>query len=523
MNTFLIIFSLAAILAGGLFSLERQLQMLQQNSYFAKRYFGWLKGAFSFKTVVSIAFAAAEVLLSAFELYIPLALVSAVSLLRIPAALKGRKNSIKPLVFTKRVNRMYFTAAALGMILGVLAFFADNFIAWAVFAAYANILPLACFATLFLTKPAEIIISNRFVKDAEKRLSDMPQLKTIGVTGSFGKTSVKYILGRMLNEKYNTLITPENFNTPMGIVRTVREKLEPQHEIFVAEMGAKKVGDIKELCEIAKPDTGIITSVGYQHLDTFGSIENIISTKFELADYVSAAGGTMFLNTDNDYIREKSAEYKFISYGTRGDADYTAQNIKYDRNGLKFEILKCSDGTVIPIHSKLLGEHNALNITGAAAVASEFGVSAKEITSAAASLKAPPHRLELKSYVGGSLLIDDAYNSNPSGCLSAARVLGSFEGMKRIIVTPGLVELGEKEEECNRRLGEEAAKNADIIIFVGKKRSRPLIEGVKKTDFDQSNLYVAESFKDATQIFMPMCDKNTVVMFENDLPDNYLE
>ena len=497
--------------------------MLQQNSYFAKRYFGWLTGAFSVATVLAIAFTAAEALLFAFGKYIPLAAVSAVSLFRIPRALNGRKKSIKPLVFTKRVKRMYFAAAALGVVLGAAAFFAKNVVLQAIFCAYTNILPLACFAVLFLTKPAEIMISNRYVNDAKKRLSDLPQLKTIGVTGSFGKTSVKYILGRMLSEKYNTLITPENFNTPMGIVRTVREKLEPQHEIFVAEMGAKKTGDIKELCELAKPCTGIITAVGYQHLDTFGSIENIISTKFELADYVCAEGGTVFLNTDNDYIRKTADKYNFISYGTRDDADYIARNIKYDRNGLKFEILKRCDGTVIPIHSKLLGEHNALNITGAAAVASEFGVSAREITSAASSLKAPPHRLELKSYIGGSLLIDDAYNSNPNGCLSAARVLGSFEGMKRIIVTPGLVELGEKEAECNRRLGEEAAKNADVIIFVGKKRSRPLIEGVDKTDFDKSNLYVAESFKDATQIFIPMCDKNTVVMFENDLPDNYLE
>ena len=515
---FLIPLFIAAL--GGMFSLQRQLQMLQLNSYFAKRYAGWLKGAFSLRSFSALVLTAAEMFFILIKpSVVAAAVIAAVSLVRIPLSFSDRKKAIKKLVYTARVKRMAACAVVLSALLTVLPLVSD-YIA-AVSLLFFNITPLMCFAVLFVMKPAEIAVSRHYVRDAENMLHAMPNMRVIGITGSYGKTSVKYILGRLLNEKYNVLITPENFNTPMGIVRTVRENLKPQHEVFCAEMGAKKVGDIKELCDITNPDMGIITSIGYQHLDTFGSIENITDTKFELADSVKAKNGVMFLNTDNEYIRKKANEYKHISYGCNESADYRVFDIKHDRSGLKFSI--SHNGEITELSSPLLGEHNAVNITGAFAVASTLGVETADIVTAVRNLKAPPHRLEMKPYIAGSVLIDDAYNSNPSGCLAAAKVLGSFVGMRRILVTPGLVELGEKEYECNKNFGAEAARNADVIILVGKKRSVPIADGIGEQGFDRNNLHIVESFRSAYEIFAPMCNDRTVVMFENDLPDNYLK
>ena len=172
--------------------------------------------------------------------------------------------------------------------------------------------------------------------------------------------------------------------------------------------------------------------------------------------------------------------------------------------------------------SRLLGLHSIINIAGAAALAFTLGVSAEDIKFAVSSLKPTEHRLELKTSVSGSLLIDDAYNANPEGSLEAVRVLGSFDGMKKVIITPGLIELGEKEYSCNYALGLEAADKCDIIIFVGKNRSKPMVDAVNSTEFAKENLFVASSFLEAMEIYSRFADSNTVVLLENDLPDNYL-
>ncbi|MBO5909718.1 MAG: UDP-N-acetylmuramoyl-tripeptide--D-alanyl-D-alanine ligase, partial [Clostridia bacterium] len=146
----------------------------------------------------------------------------------------------------------------------------------------------------------------------------------------------------------------------------------------------------------------------------------------------------------------------------------------------------------------------------------------KDISFAISRISPVEHRLELKTSVAGSLLIDDAYKSNPEGCIEAVNVLDSFVCLKKVIITPGLVELGEKEYEYNLALGKKAATVCDKIILVGKKRSIPLADGVSQTDFDKRNLFVADSFKNAMEIYSTFADKDTVVLLENDLPDNYL-
>lgn len=507
-------------------SLIRQLQMLQQNSYFFIRYFRWYSSTFCFNEGLKIfiaVFGALAVILNFGSENASFKLMIAVLLLWLlknsVVSLRDNRHSIKKLVFTARVKRMISAAVVICLALGVSAVFFKSPYLTAVLFCLAAMPQLLAVIALAVMSPVEKAISSYYINDAKKLLRSKKNMKIIGITGSYGKTSTKFILGRILSERFNTLVTPENYNTPMGLVITVRKYLKPQTEIFIAEMGAKRKGDIKDDCDIANPTMGIITSIGPQHLDTFGDIETVISTKFELAERVKKNGGKMFLNFDNKYIKENADGYDTVSYGTDG-ADVTATDITYSADGLKLTL--CHENGSFSVTSRLLGHHNALNIAAAAAVALQLGMTPDEIAFAVSKLKPVEHRLELKPYIGGATLIDDAYNSNPEGCLEAVRVLGRFDGMKKIIVTPGLVELGDREYECNKALGKEAAKYCDIIILVGKNRSVPLADGVKEQGFDEQSLYVVSSFAEALTLFSPMCDKHTVILFENDLPDNYL-
>lgn len=523
MDNILFLISVGVLFLTSAVTITRQLHFLQLNSYYNSRFFDFFKNEFNMISVWSLLGCVLIVNLAVFKkpLY---CLISAVifGIIRVVYTLIKSKNAKKKIVFTARIKRFYITAVVIYAILLTLGIIGA--VSSEILIITANLILLlspffVCLLNI-INSPIEKAIKKYFINDAKKILKSMPDLKIIGLTGSYGKTSTKYILGRILSEKYNTLITPGSYNTPMGIVLTVRNYLKPQTEIFIAEMGAKNVGDIKEVCDIANPDTGIITSVGPQHLNTFGSIENVTKTKFELADRVKENKGKVYLNIDNEYISRNVEIYDCVTYGINNkNADITAKDISCGKNGLKFTV--CARGEEFGLSTSLLGTHNILNILSAVAIALDFGLSVNDIKYAVENLTPTEHRLELKPLFNGALLIDDAYNANPSGCLEAMRVIGSFKPMKRIVVTPGLVELGEKEYECNKALGEEAAENADIIILVGEKRSIPIKEGVLNKGFDENNLYIAKTFNDAIEIFKPMCDKNTVVIFENDLPDNY--
>ncbi len=522
MNYYLLV-SLVLAAVSSLFAMIRQLQMLQQNSYYPSRYFGWLKENLPFFDEAIFLISA---VLFIFGLYIPqMIFCVAVLGIRIPLSLSAQKKSIKKLVFTARIKRFFATAIILQLVL-ITAYVIKPITLLGTLCLDLSFLlsfltPIFTLLVWAITVPIEKAVGLWYINDAKKILKSYKDLKVIGITGSYGKTTTKFILTRILSEKFNVVCTPQSFNTPMGVVRTVRQHFKPQTQVFVCEMGAKNVGDIKEICNIANPNLGIITSVGAQHLETFKSVDNVFKTKFELADAVSKNKGTTFVNGDSKEIADRISKKSLKVYGSDKTFDYYINNISCDRFGSKFD-LNLSD-TVINLSTKLLGKHSALNIAGASALAYYMGVSAEDIKFAVASLKPTEHRLELKTGVNRSLLIDDAYNANPEGSIEAVNVLGSFEGMKKVIITPGLIELGEKEYDCNFNLGVAAAKTCDAIILVGLTRSKPLADGVKSTDFNEENLYTVASFKEAMEVYTKFADNNTVVLLENDLPDNYLK
>ena len=348
----------------------------------------------------------------------------------------------------------------------------------------------------------------------------MPHFTVIGITGSFGKTSTKYFLTKLLSGSYNVLMSPGNYNTVLGVTKTVREQLKPTHEVFVCEMGARRVKEIKGVCDIVFPDMGVITSIGAQHLETFGSMENIIHTKLELADAVPE-GGRVFLNYDNEILRRQSIQKNVVTYGLENmDTDFHPENVRVSEKGSEFDIT-FPDGGSGHFVTPLIGTHNVLNLAGCIAVAYYMHVPVDVMVRQAKHLEAVPHRLQLVKS-GRGLIIDDAYNSNPAGAKAALDTLKMFEGL-HILVTPGMVELGEKQYELNRTFGEQAAESCDYIALVGVHQTEPIAEGVRAAGFDEDRLFIVSDLSEALAKVdaIKSEDKQKVILLENDLPDNY--
>lgn len=524
MKTVFLISLIAAAVSAG-FSAYRQLQMLQQNSYFPSRYGKWVVSSYTVPLAGESILFCLSSLLYAQKLFVwQAAVVLLLLAVRIPRAVSAHRKSIKKLVFTARIKRLYGAVAVVfAVLIAIYALFPETLggeIATMILFALGFVSPLLTLLAWALTFPVEKAFSSYYIRDAKRILRGQKRLTVIGITGSYGKTSTKFILTRILSEKFNVVCTPHSFNTPMGIVRTVRNDLKPQTQVFVCEMGAKNVGDIREICEIAHPTYGIITSVGAQHLETFKTIDNVFKTKFELADEVRKNGGTVFVNGASAEIAARlTGDEGYCVYGTEESGAY-AENVTCGKNGSSFTVVL--GNTRFEVSTKLLGAHAVSNIVAAAALAFRLGVTPEQIRFAVAALKPTEHRLELKRGQNGSLLIDDAYNANPEGSLEAVRVLGSFTGMRKVIITPGMIELGSKEYDCNYALGAAAAEVCDDIILVGKNRSKPLQDAVSDRGFAPDRVHVAASFAEAMQIYLPTADPNSVVLIENDLPDNYL-
>ncbi len=509
-------------LVAAIFSLPKQFQMLQQNSYFPSRYIKWLKDSY-FETLVLLTFCFCGICIAfIINEYLSLAAIILFAVWQGYDAVKTYTTSIKKLVITARIIRL-FLASTLPLLVLTVLILANELPANAIYLCILLFIsifsPILTLISYYLTKPIEAVFSKYYINDAKKKLNSAKGLRVIGVTGSYGKTGTKFILARILSEKYNVLATPQSFNTPMGVVRTIREKLRAQTEIFVCEMGAKNIGDIKEICDIVNPDMAIITSVGAQHLETFKSVDNVFKTKFELYDACKKKQGKVFVNLASDGISERLADRDVVTYGSN-NADFYATDIAYSKDGATFNIV--GNGYNFSVSTKLLGKHSVQNIVGAVGIALSLGLTPEEIQYAVSRLEPTEHRLELKKYINGSICLDDAYNANPEGCIEAVQVLSSFKDMKKVIVTPGLVELGEEEYNFNYKLGLAAAKISDIIILVGKKRAVPMNDAILTTEFNTNNLYIVSSFKEAMEIYSSFADENTVVLLENDLPDNYL-
>lgn len=499
---------------------KNAIHMLQLESYKNERYFKWIKNnkkkVFQKKEIL---FLFPIILYFINNLYGVIFLII-INLFLIFTYKKEKQK--KPLVVTNRVKRLYMTY----FILTIMQFVILNLLEAKECVILFNLLItiLAYFIVILINvinSPIEKNIQRGFYNKAKNKLENMPNLKVIGITGSFGKTSTKYILSTILMQKYDVLMTPESYNTTLGVVRTINEKMKSTNQIFVCEMGAKNIGDIKEICDLVKPTYGLVTSIGKQHLETFKNIENVKKTKMELIDALPE-DGIGFLNYDDDNIVSCKTNKNVLKYGLNNkENDIWAENIEIDEKGSSFTIC-FKDGKKIDVRTKLLGQHNILNILGASLVAYKLGLSDNEIKLGIKLLKAVPHRLEMKVTVNGNIIIDDAYNSNVKGAEMALDVLGLFKDRKKVLITPGIVDLGESAYEINKNLGKQAVQSSDFIILVGEKAAKPIYDGIKETTFNLEKVYIAKDLDDALNKMNSLLIEKSVILFENDLPDNYL-
>ena len=455
---------------------------------------------------------------------------------------KARKNAKKKLVYTARAKRLmfwnffliilvdfgfmghYYTTMTGDQVYDLINMFMEFISRCGYYSLFITVIPLNMLIANYLAWPTESFVKDHYISSARRKLKKKAHkdLIRIGITGSYGKTSTKFILKTILSEKYNVLATPESYNTTMGNVRVIREQLKPEHEVLISEMGARYKGDIREICDFVRPQIGIITSIGPQHLESFKNIETIVKTKAELIDSLDN-DGVVVLPRDNEYCQtlytnEKREKYCYTIKNS--NADVYAKDIKLDENGSNFTaVTKIGE---IKCTTKLLGEHNIQNVLGCIAIAVHLGLTKEQIEQGVRKVEPVPHRLQILNNNNGTIVIDDAFNSNPVGSKMALDVLKSFNGRK-IVITPGMVELGVKEHIENKNFGKHMAKCVDIAILVGIKRSEPIVEGLREEKFDDMNIHVVPDLKAATAKLAEISRQGDVILFENDLPDNYNE
>lgn len=430
-----------------------------------------------------------------------------------------RNASKKKLVMTQRARRIYFVALLIMLVMGLWWFVFPLPWIWIV---NVQAVPFILIIANAVLQPYESSVQNKFWQEAHKKLVDLDP-KIIGITGSFGKTSVKHILGHVLKTQAPTLITPGSVNTPMGITRIVREQLDETHKYFIVEMGAYGPGSIERLCRLAPPDMGVITAIGQAHYERFKSLDTVAEAKFELAESVTNSGGTMIVHDSClriPYARQKVDEKpaQFVICGEGGGVHaMEIRSVSQTPAGLEVRI--AWKNTPYTLNVPLFGLHHGHNAALVFATAATLGIPPENIVAALKSVPQITHRLEVKKQGDGTILIDDAFNSNPEGFRSALDVLAAMQGRK-ILITPGMVELGEAHEEEHEKIGLRAGEVCDTAVIVLPERIPTFIKGFRSTANGKALIEVA-SFKEASEWLDRNKQPGDAVLIENDLPDIY--
>ena len=502
---------------------KKSLHMLQQNWYNdGNRYLKWINNnknkVFINYDILFIIFLIGLLLDSNITMIIFVIFYVIISLLYLNSL--NKEKIVKPLVFTKRVKRLLITDYLIYIVTALIIslIYKDNNISY-----YYLIIGLLIYLNYFviyianiINKPIEKSINNGFKKKAIKKLNSMSNMKVIGITGSYGKTSSKNILNDVLNVKYNTFATPKNFNTPLGLIISINNYLDKFNDYFIAEMGAFCMGEIKELCDLVHPTYGILTKIGVAHLESFGSQENIQKGKFELIESLPSDGiGVLNFDDPLQVSYKLKNNCKIVTIGIDNkDVDFRATNIKLSSNGTSFDLIIKGDKKKYKFETKLLGKANVYNILAAIALGYNLGINIDQLIIGVKKVKAVEHRLELKK-MGNINIIDDAYNANPDGTKMALDVLYSMPG-KKIVISSGMIELGDKEYELNKELGK-YMKDCDLVILLGKDLTKPIYDGLMEVKYDKKKIHMLKDINEAINLINK--EKDAYVLIQSDLPD----
>ncbi len=528
MPVFIAIVTLVALYFRG----EAYLKYFQQEEYDTRRFLTWVRcnaaidRVATLIIVISLLVGLSAETMGSGQFAVIIALMASIFLSR-----NAIKQSKKPLVMTARVKRIF----AVYMISSLVIYFVTtlflhsyhdqmnfNVVILALPALLLQLSPLILVLSKMLLDPQEKAVQAKFRMEAEQKLKSLkPQI--IAITGSFGKTSCKHILNHILSATQPTLATPGSVNTIMGITRVIREQLKPEHKFFIVEMGAYGPGSISKLCAFTPPELGLITAVGAAHYERFKSLQTVAEAKFELAEDVFSRGGQMIVSTDGidegllqDRMNVVSGDYILVGEGqsmqfSKCVMDKEGLTLTIDSNGEEAQIMQ------VPLY----GHHQAANILISVAAARALDVPWSVIRAALRTMPQIKHRVEVSRIRGQITTINDAYNSNPIGFIAALEVLDSLknDGGRRILVTPGMVELGTRHDEDHARVGRKAAHLADIILAVTPDRMPSFVDAVlhegkaqviEFTTQDQAETWVKQN--------VTLLD---VVLFENNLPDLY--
>lgn len=373
--------------------------------------------------------------------------------------------------------------------------------------AYGLIIPLIA-GTALIQKPRE----KKIVAAARKKLASHKGIK-IAIAGSFGKTTMKEILLATLSEGKKVAATPGNMNTPLGISRFV-DRLDGDEEVLIFELGEYCPGDIRELCNLVKPDIGVITGINEAHLERFKTIDRTIATIYELADYLG--NKPLWVNGESELVAQNIRSGN-KSYNRKGVGKLKVQHAKTGLAGTDFQIV--GGGSKLRLHSDLLGLHNIGPLSASVAIADYLKLTAKQIEAGIAKTRPFEHRMQ-PAEAGGIWTIDDSYNGNPDGARVAIEFLSDINDHRRVYVTPGLVEVGSAKQAVHTQMGLELSKAVDVVVLVKNSATPYIEEGLKAGGYKGDVLWYDDALSCLNAL--PQITKpGDVVLLQNDWTDNY--
>ncbi|MEL6724128.1 MAG: Mur ligase family protein [Pseudomonadota bacterium] len=426
----------------------------------------------------------------------------------------------KKLVTTERLRRIRWLARGFYAV-SLAALLVHPFAVFLILQA----VPLFIMLANRLLRSTQEQINQGFVNQAVEKLNTFEPV-TIGITGSFGKTTTKHILAEILESAGAVFYSPGSINTVLGLTRNIREKLQRGHQYFIAEMGAYGIGSIKRLCDFSDPEFAIVTAIGDAHTERFGSIENIAIAKSELVEHVTARGGKAVIPFEvlahKPFADLKAAHPDLVrTVGRESDADFRIIKAELDDSNWVIQIQPNTAGAApITYTLPLLGDHNILN--SALSVVLIYLISpstASRIAAFSKDVEQVQHRLQKIDNPGQPLILDDAYNSNEIGFKNAVTVLKKLadqRGGKAVLVTPGVAELGLEHDRVHNRLGIYASERVDTIIAINPARIESFVSAI---DTDRTAFHTRASFADARKLVSELTTEKDVVLYENDLPD----
>ncbi|MFA5318568.1 MAG: UDP-N-acetylmuramoyl-tripeptide--D-alanyl-D-alanine ligase [Patescibacteria group bacterium] len=383
-------------------------------------------------------------------------------------------------------------------------------------------------AVIIIISPLDYILKQRIINQAKTKIKQHKNLKIIGITGSYGKTTMKEVIAEILAQKYKILKTEENKNTPLGISRLILEELNDEIDIFIVEMGAYQRGDIKKLCGIARPGIAVLTGINESHLERFGSMENTIAAKFEIVKYAKENAKVM-LNADDIKVMENYEEYAdkrevlFYSAENNNKCEYKIANKEFlpDGGGQRADILNPGQD-IGNIKTSFLGDYIFGDIVAGIIIARELGMEIEMIRHGISRIKPIEHRLQKINSANGVIVIDDSYNGNPNGVREAIKVLAKFKNKRKIYITPGLVETGEKNSEIHYNIGKQLSSVADKVILIKNSATSHIEKGLLENSFNKKNIIWFESAAKMHEGLKDITQAGDVVLFQNDWTDNYV-